>query len=79
MNQLFHLGGKSLEALKSPTRIKNLEIRNRVVMPPMVTNFAADTGGVTRQLIEYHVERSKGGLGCKLWKAPRLGPSRLAG
>ena len=42
-----------LEALKSPIMIRNLEIRNRVVMSPVTTRFASETGAVTKQLIDY--------------------------
>ena len=52
-----------LKSLNSPIKIKNLEIRNRAVMPPMVTRFASEKGGVTQQLINYHMERARGGVG----------------
>lgn len=55
-----------LDALKNPIMIRNLQIRNRVVMPPMATRFASENGGVTRQLIDYHSERSKGGVGLQI-------------
>ena len=67
-----------LEALRNPIRIKNLEIRNRIVMPPMVTNFASVTGSVTRQLIEYHVERSKGGVGLQIVESTQIGSEPTA-
>ena len=34
-----------LEALKSPIMIRNLQIRNRVVMSPVTTRFASESGG----------------------------------
>lgn len=43
--------------------IGGLEIRNRVVMLPMSTNFANENGGVTNELIDYYAERAKGGVG----------------
>lgn len=55
-----------LDALKNPIIIRNLQIRNRVVMPPMATRFASENGGVTRQLIDYHMERSRGGVGLQI-------------
>jgi len=67
-----------LEALRNPIRIKNLEIRNRIVMPPMVTNFSSVTGSVTRQLIEYHVERSKGGVGLQIVESTQIGSEPTA-
>ena len=55
-----------LKALNNSIRIKNLEVRNRFVMPPMVTRFASESGEVTRQLLEFHMERSKGGVGLQI-------------
>jgi len=55
-----------LEALKSPIMIRHLEVRNRVVMPPMATRFASEGGAVTKQLIDYHTERAKAGVGLQI-------------
>jgi len=55
-----------LDALKSPIMIGNLKVRNRVVLPPMATRFASENGAVTKQLIDYHVERAKGGVGLQI-------------
>jgi len=55
-----------LEALKSPIMIRNLQIRNRVVMSPVTTRFASESGAVTNQLIDYHVERAKAGVGLQI-------------
>jgi len=55
-----------LEALKSPIMIRNLPIRNRVVMSPVTTRFASENGAVTKQLIDYHVERAKAGVGLQI-------------
>jgi len=49
--------------LFSPFRIGNLELRNRIVMPPMATNFAGEDGAVNERHIAYYVERAKGGVG----------------
>jgi len=37
-----------LDALKSPIRIRNLKVHNRVVMPPMATRFASEKGAATK-------------------------------
>ena len=55
-----------LEALKSPITIRNLQIRNRTVMSPVTTRFASENGGVTKQLIDYHEERAKAGVGLQI-------------
>ena len=49
--------------LFSPFRIGNLELKNRIVMPPMATNFAGEDGSVNDRHIAYYVERAKGGVG----------------
>ena len=41
--------------------VKGMELRNRLVMPPMVTNFASEDGAVNRQMIDYYIERAQGG------------------
>jgi 2,4-dienoyl-CoA reductase (NADPH2) len=48
--------------LFSPIRLGKLELRNRIVMPPMTTGFACD-GFVTDTMIDYHAARAKGGVG----------------
>ena len=41
--------------------VKGMELRNRLVMPAMVTNFASEDGAVTKQMIDYYIERARGG------------------
>jgi len=55
-----------LDALRQPIMIRNLMVRNRAVLPPMATRFASENGAVTKQLIDYHVERAKGGVGLQI-------------
>lgn len=49
--------------LFSPITIGNMELKNRIVMSPMATNFGTETGDITNQQIAYYVERAKGGVG----------------
>lgn len=51
------------ETLFQPGRIGQLRIKNRLVMPAMATNYAAEDGSVTRRLIDYYAERARGGVG----------------
>jgi len=51
------------EKLLSPIEINGLELKNRMSMAPMVTNFATREGVVTQQLKDYYEERAKGGVG----------------
>lgn len=43
--------------------IGKMKVKNRVVMPPMATNFAGPSGEPTERLIRYYAERAKGGAG----------------
>ncbi len=52
-----------MEALFTPCRIGQLEIRNRIAMAPMATLLAGVTGAVTQRLIDYYAERAAGGAG----------------
>ena len=53
----------SLDSLFSPISIGALLIENRIVMPPMATNYASLEGYPTEKQIGYYVERAKGGVG----------------
>ena len=53
----------SFKALFSPFRIGNLELKNRIVMPPMATHFAGEDGTVNDRHIAYYVRRAQGGVG----------------
>ena len=52
-----------LQHLFQPIRIRGMELKNRIVMAPMVTNYAATDGAVTQRLIDYLVARAWGGVG----------------
>ncbi len=47
----------------SPAKIKNLELKNRIVMPPMGTRLHAIDGFVSQEQIDYYSARAKGGPG----------------
>ncbi len=46
-----------------------MTVRNRTVMPPMVTQYATDTGAVSERQMRYYVERAKGGVGLIIVEA----------
>ncbi|MGM0469866.1 MAG: FAD-dependent oxidoreductase, partial [Promethearchaeati archaeon] len=48
--------------LFTPLSIKNLEVSNRIIMPAMHLGLA-DQGAMTQRLIDFYVERAKGGAG----------------
>jgi 2,4-dienoyl-CoA reductase-like NADH-dependent reductase (Old Yellow Enzyme family)/thioredoxin reductase len=49
--------------LFEPIKIRNVEFRNRIVMPSMETCFGMENGEVSERLITYYRERAKGGAG----------------
>lgn len=51
------------KALFSPFQIGNLELKNRIVMPPMATHFAGEDGSVNDRHIAYYMKRIRGGVG----------------
>ncbi|HSR11573.1 MAG TPA: NADH:flavin oxidoreductase, partial [Thermodesulfobacteriota bacterium] len=55
--------------LLSPGTIGSMKIRNRIVMPPMVRNFATTDGVITPTLIDHYAARAKGGAGLIIVEA----------
>lgn len=45
--------------LLDPLEVKGLELKNRIVMPPMHTGLATRKGAVTSHLVEHYVKRSE--------------------
>jgi len=51
------------DALFTPTRIGNMELRNRLVMSPMTTGYGGADHRPTTRLVRYLEERARGGVG----------------
>lgn len=49
-----------MNKMNEPIKIKTIEIKNRLVMPPMATSKTKD-GAVNQALLDYYSEKSKGG------------------
>ena len=49
--------------LTSPGFIGKMELKNKIIMAPMGSNFAGEDGHTTEQLESYYEERAKGGVG----------------
>lgn len=64
--------------LLSPGVIGKLKIRNRMVMPPMGTNYAAADGFVTERLIRYYEARAEGGTGLIIVEVAAVAPEGKA-
>lgn len=63
------------EKLLSPGAIGTMKLRNRIVMPPMVRNYATPDGIATRQLIDHYALRAKGGVGLTIVGATFVHPA----
>ncbi|MFE4837409.1 NAD(P)-binding protein [Arthrobacter sp. NPDC056691] len=50
-------------ALFAPISIGGVEIRNRVVMPPMTTRYSTNAGFATSATVAYYQARARGGVG----------------
>ena len=62
----------SFEILSSPMKIGKCEIKNRVVMPPMLMGFGRFDGTPTEKLMDYYEERAKGGAGLIMTEITRV-------
>ncbi|WGX95831.1 FAD-dependent oxidoreductase [Nocardioides sp. L-11A] len=67
----------SLAHVLSPLRVGQVTIRNRVFSSAHGTGFS--NGGVTDQLLAYHVERARGGVGLIVLEATSIDPSAAVG
>jgi 2,4-dienoyl-CoA reductase-like NADH-dependent reductase (Old Yellow Enzyme family) len=54
-------GGKKMSHLLTPLVTKKLTLSNRLVMPPMATAKSKGDGKVTKELLDYYDEKTKGG------------------
>lgn len=50
-----------MELLNKSIKIKNMELRNRLVMPPMAISKADEKGRATSKTLDYYDEKSAGG------------------
>lgn len=58
--------------LFSPMKIGGCEIKNRIVMSPMLMGFGQLDGCVTEKLMDYYEERAKGGTGLIITEITRV-------
>ena len=55
-----------------PSTFGTVTSRNRVVMAPMVTNFATTDGEITDRQVTYYAERARGGVGTVIVEASAI-------
>lgn len=53
----------SYQQLFKPLTVKGMTLKNRIVMPPMGTNYGGEFGDFTDEHIKYYEQRAKGGTG----------------
>lgn len=58
----------------SPGRIRTLTLKNRLVMPPMVRNYADADGLVTKRYVDHIASIAKGGVGMMVLEASFISP-----
>lgn len=66
---------RSYEKLFEPASIGKMKVKNRIVMPPMVTNFCEGDGSVNDRYVAYMRARAKGGVGLIITEATYVHPS----
>ena len=52
-----------LEKIFEPMRIGTMDLKNRIVMAPMFSQFASEKGEVTDRMINYYKRRAQSGVG----------------
>ncbi len=62
----------SFEIMSSPMNIGTCEIKNRIVLPPMLMGFGQFDGIPTEKLMNYYEERAKGGCGLIMTEITRV-------
>jgi len=73
-----------LTRLFEPIQIKDMWLKNRIVMPAMATNYCTEFGFVNDRVIDFYVERAKNGVSlivientCIDWPEGKVGPSPI--
>ncbi len=62
------------QKLFEPGKIGTLEIKNRMIVPPMLTEYAAEDGTLTERYIRYYEEKAKGGWGLIICEDNSMDP-----
>jgi 2,4-dienoyl-CoA reductase-like NADH-dependent reductase (Old Yellow Enzyme family)/thioredoxin reductase len=68
-----------LDHLLSPIRIRNMELKNRCVIPPMGTNLGNRDGSVSEKNLAYIKRRAESGVGLIITEIVGVHPSGCVG
>ena len=63
-----------MKKLLTPIQINQITVKNRMVVPAMVTNYANEDGTATETFIAYHEEKAKGGWGMIITEDYAISP-----
>lgn len=63
------------QKLFQPIKINQMEVKNRIFMSPMSTNFATAKGYVSDEMIYYYSRRAKGGVGLIVTEVTMIEPT----
>jgi 2,4-dienoyl-CoA reductase-like NADH-dependent reductase (Old Yellow Enzyme family)/thioredoxin reductase len=69
--------GNVMNRVFEKVKIRNMELKNRLMMSAMLTDYATRKGEVTDRLIAYHRERAAGGVGLIETEAAYVHPSGI--
>lgn len=68
-----------MEYLTRKLTVRNMELANRLVMPPMATSGSDEKGQVTQKLLDYYNEKTHGGyLGLVITEHSYVSPEGMA-
>jgi len=62
-----------LKKLFTPISIGKMQLKNRIAMSPMHTDFANPDGTISQRLIDYHEARAAGGVGLIITEICTIG------
>jgi 2,4-dienoyl-CoA reductase-like NADH-dependent reductase (Old Yellow Enzyme family)/thioredoxin reductase len=68
-----------LEHLFSPIKIGKMEVKNRIVLPPMTVGYGAPDGTITERHLDYYEARARGGVGLIFTEAAAVSGERKYG
>lgn len=63
-----------MHSLFSPISIAQVSLKNRIVMAPMVINFATEDGAITKEFCDFYIARAEGGVGLIIVGATYVHP-----
>ncbi|UCD22080.1 MAG: NADH:flavin oxidoreductase, partial [Chloroflexota bacterium] len=59
-----------------PTKIGQMQLKNRIVMPPTGTNYAEKGGAISQRTLDYYEARARGGVGLIIVEGSAPDPQR---